>query len=199
MGERALITKRTARWSKLAALAAGVLALAAVTISPSYAANDTEVYIVQGLPGKNLDVEIDGKSVASGVKTAEVAGPFKVKPGKNTVTFSENGSEILKRTFSVKERRQGRRRRPSAGFLIGRSAGDRLQVRRCQAAERQGVSRGFAYCRRATSRYSGERSGTFRQHCQWRVTRPDGARCHLQGGDRAYWERPSRSSSVRSV
>ena len=102
MGERALITKRTARWSKLAALAAGVLALAAVTISPSYAANDTDVYIVQGLPGKNLDVEIDGKSVASGVKTAEVAGPFKVKPGKNTVTFSENGSEILKRTFSVK-------------------------------------------------------------------------------------------------
>jgi Domain of unknown function (DUF4397) len=102
VGERALITKRTARWSKFAALAAGVLALAAVTISPSYAANDTDVYIVQGLPGKNLDVEIDGKSVASGVKTAEVAGPFKVKPGKNTVTFSENGSEILKRTFSVK-------------------------------------------------------------------------------------------------
>ena len=55
-----MITKRTARWSKLAVLAAGVLTLAAVTISPSYAANDTDVYIVQGLPGKNLDVEIDG-------------------------------------------------------------------------------------------------------------------------------------------
>jgi Domain of unknown function (DUF4397) len=103
VGERTLITKRTARWSKLAALAAGVLALAAVSISPSYAANDTEVYIVQGLPGKNLDVEIDGKSVVSGVKTAEVAGPFKVKAGKNTVTFSENGNELLKRTFSVKD------------------------------------------------------------------------------------------------
>ena len=51
-----------------------------VTISPSYAANDTEIYIVQGLPGKNLDVAIDGESVAEDVKTAAVAGPFKVEP-----------------------------------------------------------------------------------------------------------------------
>jgi Domain of unknown function (DUF4397) len=98
-----VITRRTARWSKLALLAAGVVTLAAVTISPSYAANSTEVYIVQGLPGKTLDVEIDGKSVADGVKTAEVAGPFKVKPGKNTVTFSENGSQLLENSFSIKK------------------------------------------------------------------------------------------------
>ena len=98
-----MITMRTARWSKLALLIAGVLALAAATISPSYAANDTEVFIVQGLPGKTLDVEIDGKSVAAGVKTADVAGPFKVKPGKRTVSFSENGNEVLKNTFSIKE------------------------------------------------------------------------------------------------
>ena len=103
MGEQTLITKRTARWSKLAVLAAGVVALAAVTISPSYAANDTEVFVVQGLPGKSLDVEIDGESVAAGVKTAEVAGPFKVKPGKRMVSFSENGSEVVKGTFSIKE------------------------------------------------------------------------------------------------
>ena len=98
-----MITKRTARWSKLALVAAGVLALAAATISPSYAANKTEVYIVQGLPGKSLDVDIDGKSVATGVKTAEVAGPFKVNAGKNTVTFSENGNQILENAFKIKE------------------------------------------------------------------------------------------------
>jgi hypothetical protein len=98
-----VITRRSARWSKLALLAVGVVTLAAVTISPSYAANSTEVYIVQGLPGKTLDVEIDGKSVADGVKTAEVAGPFKVKPGKNTVTFSENGSQLLENSFSIKK------------------------------------------------------------------------------------------------
>jgi hypothetical protein len=96
-------SKRGARWSKLALVAAGVLALAGLTISPSYAANDTEIYIVQGLPGKNLDVEIDGESVAEGVKTAAVAGPFKVKPGSRMVTFSENGTKVLENTFSIKE------------------------------------------------------------------------------------------------
>jgi hypothetical protein len=98
-----VITKRAARWSKLALAAAGVLALASATISPSYAANDTEIYIVQGLPGKNLDVEIDGQSVAQDVKTAAVAGPFKVKPGSRMVTYSENGTKVLENTFSIKE------------------------------------------------------------------------------------------------
>jgi hypothetical protein len=96
-------SKRGARWSKLALVAAGVLALAGLTISPSYAANDTEIYIVQGLPGKNLDVEIDGESVAEGVKTAAVAGPFKVEPGSRMVTFSENGTKVLENTFTIKE------------------------------------------------------------------------------------------------
>jgi hypothetical protein len=98
-----VIVNRAARWLKLALLAAGVLALAGVTISPSYAANDTEIYIVQGLPGKNLDVAIDGESVAEDVKTAAVAGPFKVEPGSRTVTFSEDGTTVLENTFSIKE------------------------------------------------------------------------------------------------
>ena len=55
-----MITKRAARWLKLALLAAGVLGLAGMAISPSYAANDPEIYVIQGLPGKNLDVAIDG-------------------------------------------------------------------------------------------------------------------------------------------
>jgi hypothetical protein len=98
-----VITKRAARWPKLALLAAGVLGLAGLTISPSYAANETEIYIVQGVPGKDLDVAIDGESVADKVKTAEVKGPFKVKPGSRMVTFSENGSTVLENTFSIKE------------------------------------------------------------------------------------------------
>ena len=77
--------------------------MAGLTISPSYAASDTEIYIVQGLPGKNLDVAIDGESVAVDVKIAEVAGPFKVEPGSRMVTFSENGTTVLENTFSIKE------------------------------------------------------------------------------------------------
>jgi hypothetical protein len=98
-----VITKRAARWSKLALVAAGVLGLAGLTISPSYAANDTEIYIVQGVPGKDLDVAIDGESVAEDVKTAAVAGPFKVESGSRMVTFSENGTTVLENTFSIKE------------------------------------------------------------------------------------------------
>ena len=98
-----MITKRAGRWLKLALLAAGVLGLAGMAISPSYAANDTEIYVIQGLPGKNLDVAIDGESVAEDVKTAAVAGPFKVEPGSRMVTFSENGTTVLENTFSIKE------------------------------------------------------------------------------------------------
>jgi Domain of unknown function (DUF4397) len=98
-----VITVRAARWSKLALLTAGALALAGLTISPSYAADGTEIYIVQGLPGKNLDVAVDGESVAEDVKTAAVAGPFKVKPGSRMVTFSENGTTVVENTFSIKE------------------------------------------------------------------------------------------------
>ena len=99
-----MITVRAARWSKLALLTAGALALAGMTISPTYAAaDDTQIYVVQGLPGKNLDVAIDGESVAEGVKTAAVAGPFEVKPGSRMVTFSENGTTVVENTFSIKE------------------------------------------------------------------------------------------------
>jgi hypothetical protein len=99
-----VITKRAARWSKLALLAAGVFALAGATISPSYAANDTQIYIVQGLPGKDLDVAIDqDPPIAQDVKAASAAGPFEVKPGSHTVTFSENGTTVLKNNFTIKD------------------------------------------------------------------------------------------------
>jgi Domain of unknown function (DUF4397) len=99
-----VITKCAWRWSKVALAAAGVLALAGAAISPSYAAaDDPEIYIVQGLPGKNLDVAIDGGSVAEDVKTATVAGPFKVSPGSRIVTFSENGMTVVENTFSIKK------------------------------------------------------------------------------------------------
>jgi Domain of unknown function (DUF4397) len=99
-----VIIKCARRWSKLALAAAAVLALAGATISPSYAAaDDPEIFIVQGLPGKTLDVAIDGESVVEGVKTATVAGPFKVSPGSRMVNFSENGTAVVENTFSIKE------------------------------------------------------------------------------------------------
>jgi hypothetical protein len=91
----------TARWARLMVVIAGALALIGGTVSTSYAANDAKVFIVQGLPGRNLDVAIDGKSVAEGLKTAAVGGPYAAKAGKRKVTFTDNGKVVLERTFSV--------------------------------------------------------------------------------------------------
>ena len=92
----------SARWAKLALVAVGALALVGGPVSTSYAANDAKIYVVQGLPGKNLDVSVDGKKVASGVETAAVVGPYNVKAGSRKITFSENGDTVLESTFSVK-------------------------------------------------------------------------------------------------
>lgn len=89
-------------WSSVAAAAAGVLLLTGLTAAPSQAASDAKVYIVQGLPGKSLDIEVDGKTVAKNVKTAAVVGPFSVRKGDRKVTFSDAGDVVLERMFTVK-------------------------------------------------------------------------------------------------
>ena len=99
-----MITRRATRRWTLALLAAGVFVSAGATVSPSYAADDTAIYIVQGLPGKDLDVAIDQESpIAQDVKTAAAAGPFEVTPGSHTVTFSENGETVLENAFTINE------------------------------------------------------------------------------------------------
>jgi hypothetical protein len=92
----------SARWAKLGLVLVGAIALVGGTVSTSYAANDAKVFIVQGLPGRTLDVALDGKKVVSGVKSAAVAGPFGLKAGERKITFSDNGDVVLERTFSVK-------------------------------------------------------------------------------------------------
>nr|MBA3529829.1 DUF4397 domain-containing protein [Propionibacteriaceae bacterium] len=90
------------RWAALTLLAAGTLALTGTAIAPSYAADDGQVYIVQGLPGKVIDVTIDGRSVAKGVKVGAVVGPFDVAGGERTVGISAAGKPLLERRVSVK-------------------------------------------------------------------------------------------------
>ena len=81
---------------------AAVLSTAGLSAAPSYAASDAEVYVVQGLPGRTVDVAIDGKTVDKGVKTAAIGGPYKVKAGSREVTFSDGGKVLLESTFAVK-------------------------------------------------------------------------------------------------
>ena len=76
-------------------VAAAALAFGGLTMSTSYAADDATIYVVQGLPGQNLDVAVDGKTVAENVKTAAVAGPFTVKAGSRKITFSDGGDTVV--------------------------------------------------------------------------------------------------------
>jgi len=93
----------TKRWSRPALLGiAAVLSMAGLSAAPSYAAGDAEVYVVQGLPGRTVDVAVDGHTVAKGIKTAAVVGPFDISSGKRTVTFSDDGKVLLRSSFSVK-------------------------------------------------------------------------------------------------
>ena len=89
------------RASGVALLLLTALGLAGFAATPSEAAADAQVYVVQGLPGRTVDVAVDGKTITRDLKTAAVAGPFKVKAGARSVTFSDGGQQLLKRSFSV--------------------------------------------------------------------------------------------------
>jgi hypothetical protein len=78
------------------------LALAGTTITPSFAASEADIFIVQGLPGKDIDVAIDGVTLEQGIKTAAVPGPFKVQPGKRVVTVTVEGKALPPSSFSIK-------------------------------------------------------------------------------------------------
>ena len=83
-------------------MAAATLAFGGLTMSTSYAADDASIYVVQGIPGQNLDVEVDGDTLAEDVKTAAVAGPFTVDAGSHEITFSDGSDTVAESTFSVK-------------------------------------------------------------------------------------------------
>jgi hypothetical protein len=90
------------RWSVLALLTAAVLSLAGLTVTPkSYAADEAEIYVIQGLPGRSVDLAIDGKTIARGIDTAKVAGPFTIKAGTRKATFSDSGKVLLEGMFKA--------------------------------------------------------------------------------------------------
>ena len=82
-------------------VASAALSLAGLTAAPVQAADDATIYVVQGLPGQTVDVAVDGKTVADGVKTAAVTKGFPVEAGSRKVTFSDDGEVLLERMMKV--------------------------------------------------------------------------------------------------
>lgn len=82
----------------LAVIMAGLGALVAV---PAQAASSGVLHFVQGLPGRTIDLAVDGKTVARGVKVTEVVGPLTVPAGKRKITARDSGKVVIEREVSV--------------------------------------------------------------------------------------------------
>lgn len=96
-----MTTAGARRRTALALLSVAALSLVGLTAAPVQAADDAEMHFVQGLPGRTVDVAVDGKTVAEGVRTAAVTDAFEVAGGARKVTFSDDGEVLLERMVEV--------------------------------------------------------------------------------------------------
>jgi hypothetical protein len=90
MGHRALRVTRIA-------VIGGLFALMSTGVTPSVATAQTSIYIVQGLPSRTVSITVDGDEVVGGLAGGKVAGPFPVKSGTRSVTFTEGGQTLVTR------------------------------------------------------------------------------------------------------
>lgn len=100
-------TNRIRRWWGAAAVAAAaLLGTTAGTMTPAGAAtadtaDTTEVYVLQGIAGQSLAVQLDGKEVSKAVPSRTVVGPLEVSPGQHTVRVLDGSTVTAEATFSV--------------------------------------------------------------------------------------------------
>jgi hypothetical protein len=78
-------------------LAVIVAAAPAVLATPADAATGANLYFVQGLPGRSLDISVDGHQVATDVQGAKLVGPFAVAAGTRMITVKEGGKLVIQR------------------------------------------------------------------------------------------------------
>ncbi|WP_203590711.1 DUF4397 domain-containing protein [Streptomyces sp. SID13031] len=84
-----------------ATLAVTVVALGALIAVPAQAAGNGVLHVIQGLPGRTLDIAVDGKTVATGVKATEVVGPLTVAAGARKITAKDGGKVVIERQVTV--------------------------------------------------------------------------------------------------
>lgn len=83
------------------ALAVTAVLIGAGVAAPAHAAGDGVLHLVQGLPGRTVDLAVDGKVVAADVKAADVVGPVRVAAGQHRITAREGSKVLLERRITV--------------------------------------------------------------------------------------------------
>jgi hypothetical protein len=87
------MTMRTVpRGSALAALLIAGAATVSVSPIPATAASagSHRVYVIQGVPGQSVDIDVDGKTIESGVKAKAIVGPLDLGTGSHDITFTSD-------------------------------------------------------------------------------------------------------------
>jgi hypothetical protein len=84
-----------------AVLAVAVVGMGLLVAAPAQAAGNGVLHVIQGLPGRTLDIAVDGKTVATGVKATEVVGPLTVAAGARKITAKDGGKLVIERQVTV--------------------------------------------------------------------------------------------------
>ncbi|MCW2768931.1 MAG: hypothetical protein JWR27_364 [Aeromicrobium sp.] len=95
------VATRTCRAGALLTLAAALVAApSAGGIAASAADPTSQVFIVQGVPGSTVDVEVDGDEVETSAAARAVLGPVDLPSGQHTVTFT-SADWTVKKSFDA--------------------------------------------------------------------------------------------------
>jgi len=86
------------------AVAVGLVGVVSIGLGATAgnAADGGVLYVVQGLPGRTVDVSVDGQLVARGVKGATLTDALRVSAGAHTMTFTSSSALVLERSVTVK-------------------------------------------------------------------------------------------------
>ena len=76
--------------------------LAALTAGPALAAT-SQVSVVHGIPGQDVDVYVNGKKTLPDFKPGTVAGPLKLEEGSYDIALTKPGEDISKALLTVND------------------------------------------------------------------------------------------------
>ncbi len=84
--------RRAAAAGAVSLLACG--AAAALAAPPAYAAGNSQVTVVHGIPGQPVDVYVNGEKTVPGFQPGKVAGPLSLPVGEYDIALTKPGEDI---------------------------------------------------------------------------------------------------------